>query len=95
MEDAMAVGATSAAAREQSGMKASPAPLAFATQGQNVRVVNVRSNNDELHHHLENLGFVEGADVRVVADQGGNLIVEVKGARVAINRATANKIIVS
>lgn len=68
-------------------------PLAFAKQGQTVRVVKIRGGGD-LQHHLENLGFVVDSDVRVVSDQGGNLIVEVKGTRVAINRTTANRIVV-
>ena len=68
-------------------------PLAFAKQGQTVRVARIRGGGD-LHHHLENLGFVVGSDVRIVSEQGGNLIVEVKGPRVAINRTTANRIAV-
>ena len=67
--------------------------LTFAKQGQTVRVAKIRRDED-LHHHLENLGFVVGSDVRIVSEQGGNLIVEVKGTRVAINRTTANRIAV-
>ena len=44
--------------------------------------------------HLENLGFVEGETVRVVSDIAGNLIVQVKDARVAISRELAIKILV-
>ena len=44
--------------------------------------------------HLENLGFVEGETVRVVSDIGGNLIVQVKDARVALSRELAIKILV-
>lgn len=66
-------------------------PLSFQKDGSVVEVVKVRGNN-ELHHHLHNLGFVEGARVRVVSEQDGNLIVEVKGARIAIDRTAASKI---
>ena len=45
-----------------------------------------------MHHHLENLGFVEGAFVKVVSETAGNLIVEVKGAQVALDRHVALKI---
>lgn len=72
---------------------ASLTPLTFAGQGQTVSIGKIRGN-DELLRHLTELGFVVGADVRVVADQNGNLIVEVKGTRVAINRATAGRILV-
>ena len=44
--------------------------------------------------HLKDLGFVEGQPVRVVADSGGNLIVQVKQARVAIGRELAVRILV-
>ena len=44
-------------------------------------------------HHLENLGFVAGAEVKVVSEQAGNFIVEVKGAQVALNKQVAQRII--
>lgn len=47
----------------------------------------------DLHHHLENLGFVEGAQVTVVSEAAGDLIVEVKGIQVALNRQVAAHII--
>ena len=43
---------------------------------------------------LESLGFVTGGDVTVIAEMGGNMIVNVKGSRVAISREMANKIYV-
>ena len=49
----------------------------------------------DVHHHLENLGFVEGAKVSVVSEQAGNFIVEIKGASVALDKSVAAKIIVS
>ena len=67
-------------------------PLTFLRSGDAARVAKVRGRG-EVHHHLENLGFVEGASVRVVSEQGGNLIVEVKGAQVALDRTVASKII--
>ena len=50
--------------------------------------------SDKVRTHLENLGFVEGEMVRVVSDISGNLIVQVKDARVAISRELATKILV-
>ncbi|NPD32066.1 ferrous iron transport protein A [Berryella wangjianweii] len=69
-------------------------PLAFANQGQTVSVASVRAGKADVQHHLENLGFVEGSRIRIISEQQGNLIVEVKGARVALNRATASRITV-
>lgn len=67
-------------------------PLALVSPGQPVRVLKVRGKGD-LHHHLENLGFVEGAAVTVVSENGGNIIVEVKGTQVALDKQVALKII--
>ena len=47
-----------------------------------------------VQHHLENLGFVPGSNVRVVTKMGGNIIVQVKEARVAISSEMAQKIFV-
>ena len=44
--------------------------------------------------HLENLGFVVGGTVTVINALGGNVIVNVKEARVAISREMAQKIMV-
>ena len=43
---------------------------------------------------LENLGFVTGGTVTVVSETGGNIIVNVKDARIAIGRDMANRIMV-
>lgn len=67
-------------------------PLSFLRVGESARVAKVRDKGD-LHHHLENLGFVENAAVKVVCENGGNLIVEVKGTQVALNKQVAAKII--
>jgi len=48
----------------------------------------------ETRQFLENLGFVAGSPVSVISKIGGNLIVEVKGTRVAVNQDMAAKIIV-
>ncbi len=47
--------------------------------------------SDKVRTHLENLGFVEGETVRVVSDIGGNLIVQVKDARVGPSAAIGDQ----
>lgn len=69
-------------------------PLSFLKGGETGTIAKVRGGGD-LHHHLETLGFVEGAQVRVVSEAAGDLIVEVKGTQVAINRQVAARIITS
>ena len=48
----------------------------------------------ETKKFLENLGFTAGEKVTVITETGGNLIVQVKEARVVISREMANKIMV-
>ena len=81
-----------AAAAAKSSPSVSMMPLSFMKSGEVARIAKVRGKG-ELHHHLENLGFVEGATVSVVCENAGNFIVEVKGAQVAIDRTVAQKII--
>ena len=68
-------------------------PLLLANVGEE-NVIKRIGGSPEVKQHLENLGFVEGETVRVVSDIGGNLIVQVKDARVAISRELAIKILV-
>lgn len=76
------------------GAACQPMSLAFLRSGDTANVVRVRGKG-EVHHHLENLGFVEGAAVSVVSEQAGNFIVQIKGASVALDRSVASKIIVA
>lgn len=48
----------------------------------------------EVKKHLENLGFTVGGNVTVISILGGNVIVKVKEARVAISSEMARKIMV-
>ena len=68
-------------------------PLSFLRKGQVGKVTNIVGNN-EIKDHLKDLGFVLGADISVVNELAGNIIVNVKESRVAIDRNLANKIMV-
>ena len=68
-------------------------PLTMVGVGESRPILRI-GGNDKVRTHLENLGFVEGETVRVVSDISGNLIVQVKDARVAISRELAIKILV-
>ena len=67
-------------------------PLSMVHAGETVRVCCVKGD-DEFARHLATLGFVPGAGVTVVSRAAGDVIVEVKGARLGINRQTAAKVI--
>ena len=73
--------------------KALVLPLSFANVGEE-NIVKKVGGKAEVRAHLENLGFVAGAAVTVITSLGGNIIVRVKGSRVAISREMAGKIIV-
>lgn len=67
-------------------------PLLMASEGDVVIITRVM-NDDEIKRHIENLGFVPGAEVRIIAKMGGNLIVNIKESRIAINMDMARKIL--
>lgn len=68
-------------------------PLAFASVGEE-NVIKRIGGKPETKKHLENLGFVVGGNVSVIAQMSGNVIVNVKEARVAISSEMAQKIMV-
>ncbi|MCM1134739.1 MAG: ferrous iron transport protein A [Clostridium sp.] len=68
-------------------------PLSMMKEGEPV-VIHKVGGKEETRRFLENLGFVTGGAVTVISQIGGNLIVNVKDARVAIGRDMANKVMV-
>ena len=65
-------------------------PLTLANAGEENTILKVA----EVKKHLEDLGFVAGGTVSIVSSLGGNVIVKVKEARVAISEEMARKIMV-
>ena len=68
-------------------------PLSLALVGEE-NIIKRIGGSPEVKRHLENLGFVVGGEVTVVNTLGGNVIVNVKEARVAISKEMAVKIMV-
>jgi len=68
-------------------------PLTFADIGKE-NIIRKVGGKPEVRRHLENLGFVAGSDVTVINTIGGNLIVKVKEARVALSQELAQKIMI-
>ena len=68
-------------------------PLTFADVGKQSIIRKVGGGKD-IKIHLENLGFVVGADVTVISKNLGNVIVNIKETRVAISEEMANKILI-
>lgn len=68
-------------------------PLALADVGK-LNTIKKIGGSPEVKKHLENLGFVVGGNVMVISTLGGNVIVNVKEARIAISEEMARKIMV-
>ena len=68
-------------------------PLTMATAGETVTVRKI-SGKDDVRQHLAELGFVVDSNVTVVSEIGGNLIVQVKDSRIALDKTMANRIMI-
>lgn len=68
-------------------------PLSLANVGEENMIKKI-GGSPEVKKHLENLGFVVGGNVTIVTTLAGNVIVNVKEARVAISEEMARKIMV-
>lgn len=68
-------------------------PLTMLNIGETGEIKGI-GGNEETRRFLNNLGFVVGAEVSVVSAIGGNVIVNIKDSRVAINKDMAKRIMV-
>lgn len=67
-------------------------PLSMLNTG-DAGVIRQLHGQPKVVKHLEDMGFVAGESVTVISSVNGNLIVEIKGTRLALNLVTANRII--
>lgn len=68
-------------------------PLTMAKQGE-MNIIRRITGKDEVRRHLAEMGFVVGEYVAVVSQMGGNVIVSVKGTRIALDRSMTSRIMV-
>ncbi len=68
-------------------------PLALAKPGEGGTIGKI-TGKDEVRQHLAQLGFVVDATVTVVSRLAGDLIVQVKDSRVALDRSMASRIMI-
>lgn len=68
-------------------------PLSMMGVGAVLRIKMV-GGSESVRRHLGDMGFVEGAEVMIVAEMAGSLIVGIHEARVALNCELAQKILV-
>ena len=68
-------------------------PLTMSKAGDTV-TIQKNTGKDEVRQHLAELGFVVGETVTIVSEISGNLIIQVKEARIALDKTLAMRIIV-
>ena len=68
-------------------------PLTMAKTGETVTIRKI-TGKDEVRQHLAELGFVVDSDVTVVNEVAGNLILQVKDSRIALDRTMANRVMI-
>ena len=82
---------------EQATEYASPNEIASGemTTSSLLDIIKKITGKDEVRQHLAELGFVVGETVTVVNEISGNLILQVKEARIALDKTLAMRIIVA
>ena len=68
-------------------------PLTMAMPDETV-VIRKITGKDEVRQHLTELGFVADSTVTVISALAGNLILQVKESRVALDCSLASRIII-
>ena len=68
-------------------------PLSMAGRGEQLTIRKI-TGKDEVRQHLADLGFVVDSTVTVVNEIAGNLILQVKQSRIALDKTMANRIMV-
>ena len=68
-------------------------PLSVAKPGETVTIRKI-TGKDEVRRRLAELGLVADSTVTVVGKLAGNLILQVKESRIALDRTLANRVII-
>ena len=68
-------------------------PLTMAQAG-DIVTIRMITGKDEVRLHLAELGFVVDSQVTIVNEIAGNLIVQVKESRLALDKTMANRIMI-
>ncbi|MBR2801945.1 MAG: ferrous iron transport protein A [Erysipelotrichaceae bacterium] len=68
-------------------------PLIYAVVGEQ-NVIKKITGRPDMKKHLEDMGFVVGAVITVVSTVGGNLIVNIKDTKVALDRELGTRIMI-
>ena len=63
-------------------------PITMAAPGESVLIKRI-TGKDETRHHLNELGLMEGDRVTLIQNNNGNLILQVKDGRLALDERLA------
>ena len=66
-------------------------PITLASVGQVCKIAKI-TGKEETRRFLENLGFVPDTEVSLISSIGGNVIINVKDSRIAVNQDMAKHI---
>lgn len=69
-------------------------PIVIAPLDTELRVVKVLAD-EKTRRHLESLGIFTNSTLTIISQNSGNVIVVVKGVRLALNKDVATKILVA
>ena len=68
-------------------------PLTMARAGEKNLIKKI-TGKDQTRQFLATLGFVEGESVTIISEMAGNLILNIKDTRVALDKSMANRIMI-
>lgn len=68
-------------------------PLIMAETGKPL-LIKKTGGKEECRKFLESLGLIPGATISIISKISGNIIIQVKESRIAVNKELASKIIV-
>lgn len=66
-------------------------PLAMASVGESGTIVRV-AGDKKMKSHLTSLGFTIGSSISILRRNGGDLIVDIRGSRIAMCPTVASKL---
>lgn len=69
-------------------------PIVIAPLDKELMIVKVNAD-EKTKKHLQSLGVVANGKIKVISSNKGNVIVEVKNVRLALNKDVATKIFVA
>lgn len=68
-------------------------PLTLMKQDERVAIIKI-TGNEAYKKRLTEMGFVTGSIINIISNNDGDIILEIKGSRLAITKEMSQKILV-